>query len=72
MTAQRYGQRPSAMLGIMEPYAAYCFDTALAYRMRMTEAPKPRKAEVKGKASGMTISNGMLMGSFRGVIGDVN
>jgi len=30
IVSQRYGQRPSAMLGIADPYRAWCWDEACA------------------------------------------
>jgi hypothetical protein len=54
-TAQRYGQRPSAMVGIEDPYEAYCFDAAIALRGIEFEAGARRP---KGEREEQTLTLG--------------
>ena len=78
LTAKRYGQRPSSIIGIHDPYVAYCFDSALAYRMTLSENPAPSdntptrqgRPRPRGRRD-MRITNGMLTGGFSGVIGEI-
>lgn len=38
-TAERFAQRPSALLGLDDPYLAYCLDEAAAWLLCQKEPP---------------------------------
>ena len=60
-----YGQRPSIIAGIGDPYVAYCFDEAIALRGLL----------IRAKDGGGTVEQnlkfgpGGLTGGFSGVVG---
>lgn len=46
-----YGERPSSLLGLIDPYASYCFDEACAYiisRIKDGENPDFTVKDVDG------------------------
>ena len=49
--ARLYRQRPSALLGIPDPYVAYCVDEAAAWLLSQKEEPTYGDAPGKGRAS---------------------
>lgn len=49
LMAQRFGSRPSAMLGIKDEYTAYCLDEAGAFLMAQPSPPKYSKDGKKKK-----------------------
>ncbi len=62
LMARRYSQRPSSLMRIRDPYAAYCFDEAIAFRAILEQKP--------GDGGSMMFSGGALSGKLSGVIGD--
>lgn len=63
LMARRYGQRPSHLVKIRDPYVAYCFDEAIAFRAILEQKPRDNQ-------NSLTLSGGVLSGDFSGVIGD--
>lgn len=49
--ARLYRQRPSTLLGIPDPYVAYCVDEAAAWLLSQKEEPTYGDAPGKGRAS---------------------
>lgn len=49
--ARLYRQRPSALLGIPDPYVAYCVDEAAAWLLSQKEEPTYGDAPGKGRTS---------------------
>ena len=75
IVARRYGQRPSAMMGVRDEYTAYCFDEAIAMRgldaeLKAMDSDKtPTPTVHKPERSTMAFGGGRLSGGFRGVVG---
>ena len=71
--ARQYGQRPSQLAGISDPYTAYCFDEALYVRGVLAEqaALKTVTPAQQAKApAGGRIVGGRITGKIGGRIGE--
>jgi len=68
--AQRYGQRPSQIIGLCDPWQAYCFDQAIALRGILHEHQEPTTRHKTPAPSRATISGGRIMGKISGVVGE--
>lgn len=60
LTAKTFGQRPSSLLHIEDPYTAYCVDEAGAYLMSR-EPPNYRKLAQKSRRKPINKDKNALM-----------
>jgi hypothetical protein len=72
--ARRYGQRPSVVMGLNDPYLAYCFDEAIALRGLLFERPPDSEIQPmrRGAPQQQSLQLGpfTLMGKLGGRVGD--
>lgn len=62
--AQRYGTRPSILLGEADPYRAYCIDEACALAGQARESARTTTTNGSRAAPSVVRKHGILMGSF--------
>ena len=68
--ARRYGQRPSALVGLRDAYTAYCLDEAVMLRGATDQRTNPNPHAPRGRDQTMALGPLTLQGKLGGRVGD--